>query len=282
MGVKGYQVKVSGAECLLHSGTTPYWHIDFVNLLRGVNGSKAVNEVVFPDPVQDSSGMSVSFALTDTKGREVLRKSISLRDRAIPNRCLKTLQAAIDQMHTWADDSRVPMEKREFCRMFRLPDPRKDPEAYRMTGGMFSRKLHVLWGYEKVGSKAFLPMSRISERWDDAASRKSVFSECKRIGMRRFFRFRNLLIVSLLSAAAYVWACLPIQCSVHHCAVGNGILCFLQIDARCPKRCILSNCNRHLDASGKCSAHKCMKCGRQVPLDSVRNGVCDDCFWAIK
>lgn len=282
MGTKGYQVKLSEPECLLRSGTTPYWHIDFVNLLRGVNGSKAVNEVVFPDPVQDSSGMSVSFALTDTKGNEVLRKSVSLRDKAIPSRCLRKLQAAIDQMHAWADDPRVPIEKREFCRRFLLPDPKKDPEAYRMTGGMFSRKLHVLWGYEKVGSKAFLPKSKFSDRWEDATSRKSVFAECKRSGVRRLFRLRNLLTVSLVSAVVYVGGYLPIQCPVHHCVIGKGVLCFLQIDARCPKRCALSNCNRHLDASGKCSAHKCRKCGRQIPMDCVRNGVCDDCFWAIK
>jgi|GEM_PF-7081740 len=282
MGIKGYQVKLSEPECLLRSGTTPYWHIDFVNLLRGVNGLETVNEVLFPEPIQASDGKSVSFALTDTKGHEVLRKSISLRDKAIPNRCLRKLQAAIDQMHAWADDPRVPMEKREFCRRFLLPDPRKDPEAYRMTGGIFSRKLHVLWGYEKADSKAFLPKSKISEKWDDAASRKSVFAECKRSGVKRFIRLRNLLLVSFVSVVVYVGLCLPIHCPVHHCAVGKGALCFLQVGARCPKRCALSNCNRHLDASGKCSAHKCSKCGRQVPMDSVRNGVCDDCFWTIK
>lgn len=91
MRAKGYQVKLSAPECLLRSGTTPYWHIDFVNLLRGVNGLETVNEVLFPEPIQASDGMSVSFALTDAKGNEVLRKSFSLRDKTIPNRCLKTL-----------------------------------------------------------------------------------------------------------------------------------------------------------------------------------------------
>lgn len=282
MSANGYQVKLTGPDCLLRSGTNPYWHIDFANLIRGVNSAKTVNEVVFPNPIQEPSGASVSFALTDTDGNEILKKSISLREKAIPNRCLKKLQAAIDQMHTWADDPRVPLEKREFCRRFRLPDPKKDPDAYRMSGGSFSRKLHVLWGYEKEGSKAFLPKSKISEKWDDAASREDIAVMCQGSILRRIFRPRNIFLAILVAAGVYMGCFFPVKCPVHGCLVGKGAYNYLDIDGRCPKRCALTGCNRHLDAKEKCNAHKCTKCGKMMPTSNGQNGVCDDCFWDIK
>ena len=282
MSANGYQVKLAGPECFLRSGINPYWHLDFANLIRGVNRAETVKEVVFPNPQQEPGGTAVSYALTDTEGNEVLEKSISLRDKAIPSRCRKKLQAAIDQMHTWAEDPRVPMEKREFCRRFRLPDPKKDPEAYRMSGGTFSRKLHVLWGYEKEGSKAFLPKSKISEKWDDAASREDIVAMCQGSILRRIFRPRNIFLVVLVAAGVYMGCFFPVKCPVHGCLVGNGAYNYLDIDGRCPKRCALPGCNRHLDDKEKCNAHKCTKCGKMMPTSNGQNGVCDDCFWDIK
>ena len=282
MSVNGYQVVLSGPECLLRSGMTPYWNIDFVNLLRAVNRSRTVDEILFPDPIQDSSGKTVSFAFTDTEGNDVLKKSSSLRDKSIPRCCLKKLQAAIDLMHIWADDPRVPTEKREFCRQFRLPDPKKDPDAYRMSGGLFSCKLHVLWGYEKAGSKAFLPKSRISEKWDDAASREDIVTMCQGGILRRVFRLRNIFFAVLVAVGVYMLCCLPVECPVHGCLVGNGAYNYFNIDKCCPKRCVLTGCNRHLDDKEKCNAHKCTVCGKMMPTSNGQNGVCDDCFWDIK
>lgn len=279
MSAIGYQVMLAGPDCMLRSGTNPYWHIDFANLIRGVNGARTVDEAIFPTSLPEPGGTAVTYVLTDTEGNEVLKKSISLRDKAIPSRCLKKLQAAIDQMHTWADDPRVPMEKREFCRRFRLPDPKKDPDAYRMSGGMFSRKLHVLWGYEKDGSKAFLPKSRISEKWDDAASREDIVTMCHGSIIRRMFRPRNIFAVVLVAAVVYMGYFFPVKCPLHGCLVGNGVYNYLDVDLRCPKRCALSECNRHLDDKGKCNAHKCTKCGRMMPVGQT--GICESCFWDL-
>ena len=279
MSANGYQVKLSGSDCLLRSGTNPYWHINFVNLLRGVNSANAVNEVVFPNPLQELDGSAVTYVLTDTEGNEVLKKSISLRDKAIPSHCLKKLQAAIDQMHTWADDPRVPAEKREFCRQFRLPDPKIDPDAYRMSGGWFSRKLHVLWGYEKNGSKAFLPKSKISEKWDDAASREDIVTMCRGSVLRRVFRPRNIILAIIIAAGVYVGCFYPVKCPVHGCLVGNGAYYYLCIEKACPMRCTLDGCNRHLSADRKCNAHICRECKEKLPVSAEQGGLCDPCFF---
>lgn len=282
MSATGYHVRLSGADCVLRSGTTPYWHLDFARLMRGINGAEMVGEDVFPPPRPSPDGASVSYSLTDGKGDEILKKSISLRDKAIPGRCLKKLQAAIDQLHIWAEDPRVPMEKREFCRRFRLPDPKKDPDAYRLSGGFFSRRLHVLWGYEKEGSQSFLPKSRISERWDDAAGRQDIAVMCRCGAIRRIFRPRNVVLAVLLAAGVGIGCFFPVKCPLHGCVVGTGAYRYLDRDGRCPKRCALTGCGRHLDAKGKCLAHRCTRCGKMMPTSNGQNGVCDDCFWEIK
>lgn len=284
MSANGYRVQFSSSDCLLRSGTKSYWHIDFASLLRAVNSTKSVNEVIFPEPLQESGGNTVTFALTDADGNEVLKKSVSLRNKVIPRSCLKKLQAAIDQMHKWADDSQVPIEKREFLRSFCLPDPKKDPDAYRMSGGPFSRKLHVLWGYEKVGSKSFLPKSKISEKWDDATSRKDIFTMCKCGILRSIFRPGNVLLALFISAIVYFGCFFPFECRcpVHNCVVAKGAYNYIDVEKRCPKRCVLAGCNRHLNDKENCNAHVCKKCKKVNPVSNGQDGVCDDCFWTIK
>ena len=282
MSANGYRVKLSGPDCLLRSGTNPYWHIDFANLLRSVNNTKTVNEVVFPNPTPEPGYTSVSYAVTDESGNEILKHSLSLREKAIPKHCLKKLQAAIEQMHAWANDPRVPGEKREFCRRFRLPNPKGDPDAYRMTGSCFSRKLHVLWGYEKEGTTAFLPYSKISESWDDASQRKSVYAVCRGSLIRRLFRLRNIVLTLIAIGALYFGLCFPVKCPIHGCVVGKGVYNFLSIEERCPLRCALPNCNRHLDEERRCHAHRCSECGRMLPITAGQGHICDDCFWKVK
>lgn len=282
MSVSGYRVKLEGPDCVLRSGMKPYWHNDFANLLCNVNNAKTVNDVVFPNPMPEPGFTSVSYVLTDECGNEILKHSLSLKEKAIPKHCLKKLQAAIEQMHTWANDPRVPQEKRNFCRKFALPDPKKDPDAYRLSGGMFSRKLHVLWGYQKEGTEAFLPSSKISEKWDDKANRKCIFKECQGSLWRRIFRLRNIVIMAIVATAVYLGFYYPVMCPVHQCFIGKGVYYYLDIENACPRRCALSGCNRHLDAKGKCNAHKCKKCGKMMPTTNGQDGVCDDCFWDIK
>ncbi len=282
MSASGYQVRLPNAGCVLKIGASSYWHKDFQSLLRELNRAKSVGEAVFPELAVGEGGATVAYAVSDESGREILRRSRSLRTAVIPRRCLLKLQTAIDQLHAWAEDSRVPQELREFCREFRLPNPKEDPEAYRLTGGMFSRQLHVLWGYEKPGTEAVLPRSKISEKWEDVAKRKDVVEMCKRGFLRRVFRPRNVVFALVLAAAVYMGGFFPVCCAVHCDLIGKGVYNLWRAEERCPRRCALPGCNRHLDANGKCNGHKCPTCGRQMPTSLEQNGKCDDCFWEIK
>lgn len=282
MSAMGYQVRLSDANIGLKIGASLYWDKRFRGLLHELNRVPAVGEALFPDSdlVDDGKdGSAVRYVVTNDSGKEILRRSRSLKTTAIPRRCLVKLQAAIDQMHAWAEDPKVSQDLRDFCQQFRLPDPKNDPDAYRLTGGMFSRHLHVLWGYEKQGTTAFLPSSEISSKWDDAESRKDVAEMCRGSFLKGVFRLRNIVLVLSLAAAVYMGFFFPARCAVHGCEVGRGVLNLVDIEAKCPRRCALPGCSRHLDGNGKCDAHKCPKCGRQKPTSVEQKGECDDCFW---
>ena len=282
MGATGYRVQLGGSDELLKIGTTPYWQLDFQNVLLEVNRAKTVDEPLFPNLVADLGNARGTFVVMDGAGHEILRHSTSLAKAALPRSCLNALQAAIDQLHAWAEDPRVPPEKREFCRSFCLPDPQKDPNAYRMTGGPFSRKLHVLWGYEKKGSSAFLPKSKISETWEDAANRRNVGEMCRGSLIRRVFRLWNILLGLVLAALVEILFFLPVKCPLHGCVVGRGIRNSWGIEERCPKRCSVPTCGRHLNVNGVCMAHRCRKCGAAISLANGQKDVCDSCFLELE
>lgn len=283
MSTPGYYVGLVHSDCILQSGLKSFWHADYAAVIRAVNKSEKVKDPVFPSALPDPKSTGVSFVLTDESGNEMLKNSRSLKSTTIPRRCLAKLQAAVNQLHAWAEDPRVPVDKREFCRKFALPDPKKDPDAYRITGGLFSRKLHVLWGYQKEGSSAFLPSSRLSAKWDDNNARKNIFKVCKGPVWRRIVRslFKSVLITAAIGTAVYLGLYIPVRCPVHQCVVGNGVLCYRDRVGSCPRRCDLKGCNRHLDAKEKCNAHECTICHRMLPTSVGQNGICDTCYTTV-
>lgn len=276
-----YNVKLVPSE-VMKSGIRAYWHIDFINLIYSINSAKTVDEVIFPQVLPASDNSNVSYFVLDEKGNEVLAHSISLKEKSIPTHCLRKLQAAIEKLHAWAEDVRVPQEKREFCRNFLLPDPKKDPTAYRLSGGLFSRKLHVLWGYQKDGTSAFLPSSSASKNWGDAQLRKNIYKECRRSSWSRIFRIRNIILLLLMGVLLYVGFFFPVKCFRHRCVVGKGVYYYLIMNPSCPMCCSSLNCNSNLDEERKCDGHKCKQCNRQLPISNDQSGICDDCFWELK
>lgn len=271
----GLHVLTPTSGCVLKCGGKPYWHADFNGLLQDAGRLDDGSDSVFPSVAAATDG-EVTYVQMDAAGNDVLGWSTSLKRHEIPRRCLKSLQRAIDRMHAWAEDPGVPYEKRAFCREFRLPDPKKCPEAYRLAGHGFSRRLYVLWGYEKEGTAAFLPSSRISAKWEDAGERRDVAQTCRNGLWRRMFRPRNLFLAMLAASAACFEFLVPATCPVHQCVVGYGSRLFADAESHCPLRCGRSGCGRHLDADGKCAAHECRSCGREMPTTEI--GICDDCL----
>ncbi len=280
MGSEGYEIRQCEPENIMSSGHRQYWSPDFANIIREVDNK--VGAAIFPTATYSKSEGSVTFSIGDFARSGNLRDSCSLKEKAIPDRCLKMLQKAIDLLHSWAEEPGVPKDKQDFCRGFRLPDPRKSPEAYRMTGGAFTRQLHVLWGYQKDSSEPFLPKSSRSEKWDDNSQRMDIVVACQGSWLRRLFRPRNILLAAIASALAYFGFFMPVRCPVHHDQiVGKGIWRVFTAEDQCPLRCVRPGCNKHLDENMKCNAHKCRRCGLEKPLHNEESGLCEDCFWHV-
>ncbi|MCB1278858.1 hypothetical protein [Prosthecobacter sp.] len=75
----------------------------------------------------------------------------------IPAKELNALRAAIDELKRKADDPHCDRTKRQMIEGFRLPDPQKDRDLYRLIGKGSSAKLIVLWGIEREEGSALAP-----------------------------------------------------------------------------------------------------------------------------
>lgn len=75
----------------------------------------------------------------------------------IPAKELNALRAAIDELKRKADDPHCDRTKRQMIEGFRLPDPQKDRDLYRLIGKGSSAKLIVLWGIEREEGSAMAP-----------------------------------------------------------------------------------------------------------------------------
>ncbi len=75
----------------------------------------------------------------------------------IPVKELKALRAAVDELKRKAEDPHCDRTKRRMIEGFRLPDPQKDRDLYRLIGKGFSARLIVLWGVEREEGSALAP-----------------------------------------------------------------------------------------------------------------------------
>lgn len=75
----------------------------------------------------------------------------------IPAKELKALRAAVDELKKKAEDPHCDRTKRQMIEGFRLPDPQKDRDLYRLIGKGSSAKLIVLWGIEREEGSALAP-----------------------------------------------------------------------------------------------------------------------------
>ncbi len=80
----------------------------------------------------------------------------------IPHAQLDELRFALSGFKAKASDPKCDPEARKLIDCFRLPDPKKDPELYRIYGTGKNRRLVVLWGAEKEVDSAVAPLEAIS------------------------------------------------------------------------------------------------------------------------
>jgi len=97
-------------------------------------------------------------------GRDVCHLSSPLNSGTeIPAREIERLQAAIKVFKSKEADPATDATRRAIISAFRLPDPRKDPELYRLYGSGSNRRVLVLWGIEKEAGTSLTPQEAVSQ-----------------------------------------------------------------------------------------------------------------------
>lgn len=91
-------------------------------------------------------------------GSELASTSTPINDVSeIPAKELQALRSAVDELKKKAEDPHCDRTKRQMIEGFRLPDPHKDRDLYRLIGKGSSAKLIVLWGIEREEGSALAP-----------------------------------------------------------------------------------------------------------------------------
>lgn len=97
------------------------------------------------------------------EGKDVLSQSSALdaNGAQAPAEQLSRLRDAVAALKAKESDALIDPNARKLIQAFRLPDPQKDAELYRITSGS-PRRLLVLWGVEKERNSALTPEAAVA------------------------------------------------------------------------------------------------------------------------
>ena len=237
-----------------------YWDGDFQNLLRDQHGSDRAG--LFPRAEPTPGG--VLFSLTE-RGRELVSDSTPLARRQLPPRELDRFIAALQdfqkmaaptigdqQQNASGDAGQAGAEtapppdptKLAFIKTFRLPDPDRQPESYRLAGSWFNQRLIVLWGYDRQPDGGSFPAA------DPGEIRRRFLPYVDRYHSLRRLGARLLQLAAAALLICLVWALFRSgQTGRENCPV----------------------CQETLTAAGSC-LNLCPDCG-----EHLRSGQCPNC-----
>ncbi len=108
-----------------------------------------------PRAVEDEDSVLFEYR---SGGTEQASTSVAISSTSeIPAKELNALRAAVDELKRKAEDPHCDRTKRQMIEGFRLPDPQKDRDLYRLVGKGPTAKLIVLWGIEREEGSALAP-----------------------------------------------------------------------------------------------------------------------------
>lgn len=220
-----------------------YWDADFQNLLRDRDGSD--RERFFPRAELTPNG--VLFSLTD-QGRELVADSKPMTRHKLPPRELDQFVEAMMNFQKLADDSQASNQapppdptKIAFIKTFRLPDPDRQPESYRLAGPWFDQRLVVLWGYDRQPDGGSFPANDAQEIRQRLLPYVDPHHGWRRLSARLLHVAAALLLIFL------VWTMFrSAQAPVNRCPTCQEKL---TTEGVCQNRC--ADCGEHL-RSGQC------------------------------
>jgi hypothetical protein len=117
-----------------------------------------------PRAVENEGGKSGTVLFSHlVAGKDVLSQSSALdaNGAQAPAEQLNRLRAAVAALKAKESDALIDPNARKLIQAFRLPDPQKDAELYRITSGS-PRRLLVLWGVEKERNSALTPEAAVA------------------------------------------------------------------------------------------------------------------------
>ncbi len=117
-----------------------------------------------PRAVENEGGKSDTVLFSHLiEGKDVLSQSSALdaNGAQAPAEQLNRLRAAVAALKAKESDALIDPNARKLIQAFRLPDPQKDAELYRITSGS-PRRLLVLWGVEKERNSALTPEAAVA------------------------------------------------------------------------------------------------------------------------
>ena len=116
-----------------------------------------------------------------TGGVEAASTSLPIQSMSdIPAKELSALRAAVDELKRKAQDPHCDRTKRQMIEGFRLPDPQKDRDLYRLIGKGSSAKLIVLWGLEREEGSALSPGAAVDLMHTPSAVSNDAVAEPKK------------------------------------------------------------------------------------------------------
>lgn len=132
-------------------GGGKFWEHDFQLTVR----QGALQEFL---PRVTDDGTAVLYEMVVGGGDVVSESVASGGKNKVPAAQIERLRRALSELKAKAEDPHCDANKRRMIEAFRLPDPIKDAELYRLYGSGRKRRLLVLWGVEKEMGSAIAPM----------------------------------------------------------------------------------------------------------------------------
>ncbi|MCX8494689.1 MAG: hypothetical protein ORN51_00720 [Akkermansiaceae bacterium] len=136
-------------------GGGEFWEHNNQQLIRDALGQ------FLPRATVDSSNFVLFQHYED--GKEICSRSQPVTAaNPLPRVQLDQLRSALTAFKAKTQDPKCDPEARKLIDCFRLPDPKKDPELYRIYGSGKNKRLVVLWGAEKEVDSAVPPLKAIN------------------------------------------------------------------------------------------------------------------------
>ena len=131
-----------------------YWEHQSQNSIREYMGD------FLPLMQVEENGESVLCQMF-VEGKEVASQSRAAKGISSAQR--QKLELSIQRLKDRASAADVDSNVKKIIDAFKLPDPRKDPELFRLYGSRWNPKLMVVWGCEKEEGTS-LPPEEVSQR----------------------------------------------------------------------------------------------------------------------